>query len=230
MPFLLVGIGADDMFVMCNAVDQTDYKKTATERITDALSHAGPAITITSLTNCLAFAFGATSSLVALKSFCGFASITILMLYLTVMTMFLCMVVWDTRRVEKKTGECCGICSAICSETSIICCGGKCTSPKQKEYMGVEISEKAIAAMKAAEEKYDLATRQTLYASGTERCIGKCFAPCVLSTAGRIVLLILYAGFTALCCYGASEVEIFFDIEFFISENHAIAPYYEKTN
>ena len=63
MPFLLIGIGVDDMFVLCNAIDQTDIKKPANERIIEALSHAGPAITITSLTNVLAFAFGATTSL-----------------------------------------------------------------------------------------------------------------------------------------------------------------------
>ena len=27
MPFLLVGIGVNDMFVMCNAIDQVDLKK-----------------------------------------------------------------------------------------------------------------------------------------------------------------------------------------------------------
>lgn len=33
MPFLLIGIGCDDMFVICNAIDQTDLKAPAQERI-----------------------------------------------------------------------------------------------------------------------------------------------------------------------------------------------------
>ena len=96
IPFLLIGIGVDDMFVMCNAIDQTDLKHSAFIRIHKALGHSGPAITITSLTNALAFAFGALSSLEALKLFCLFASACIIFLYLLVMTVFLSVVVWDT--------------------------------------------------------------------------------------------------------------------------------------
>lgn len=132
MPFLLIGIGVDDMFVICNAVDQTDLKAPANERIKTALQHAGPSITITSLTNCLAFAFGALNSLTALRSFCLFASACIMMLYLLVMTVFLCVVVWDTERVGRKKGECCGLC--MCKMDSIFCCRGFFLSPKQRAY------------------------------------------------------------------------------------------------
>lgn len=128
MPFLLVGIGADDMFVICNSVDQTDIKHTTQERIITALGHSGPAITITSLTNALAFAFGSTTSLPALRSFCMFASVCIIMLYLLVMTFFLAVLVWDTRRVEKRWGECCTLCSVCLDEDTIVCCAGKLLS------------------------------------------------------------------------------------------------------
>lgn len=128
MPFLLLGIGVDDMFVLCNSVDQTDLNKPASERISEAVGHSGPAVTITSLTNCLAFAFGSANSLPALSSFCAFASVSILMLYFSAISIFLSVLVWDTERVYKKKGECCGLC--CCSEDVIICCGGYFTSPK----------------------------------------------------------------------------------------------------
>lgn len=70
LPFLLIGIGVDDMFVIANAVDQVPFSVSATDRLVIGMRHAGPSITITSFTNALAFFFGSTTSLLALKSFC----------------------------------------------------------------------------------------------------------------------------------------------------------------
>ena len=84
IPFLLLGVGVDDMFVLCNAIDQTPLHYTAEKRIQEAVKHAGPSITITSFTNALAFYFGSMTSLIAVRSFCIFATVCICMLYLTV--------------------------------------------------------------------------------------------------------------------------------------------------
>ena len=129
MPFLLIAIGIDDVFVLCNSVDQTALDQgedTAYKRIHEAIGHSGPAVTITSFTNILAFGLGAANSLEALSSFCLFASMCILMLYLSALTLFLSVLVWDTERVSKKRGECCGAC--MCKEDTPICCKGSCLS------------------------------------------------------------------------------------------------------
>ena len=186
------------------------------ERITDALGHSGPAITITSLTNALAFAFGGTTTLLALRSFCMFASVCIIMLFLLVNTVFLSVVVWDTRRVEGKTKECCGLC--MCDEDTFLCCGGKLASQKQREYSGIEISADEIAKRKADEQKYDAAIRTTLDASMAERMLGKYFAPIVLSKPGRIVFIVLYVILIAMMSYGASQVRVHFEVDYFISK------------
>jgi len=54
------------------------------------------------------------------------------MLYMVVMTVFLSVVVWDTERVGRKKGECCGL--FMCKQYSIFCCKGWCLSPKQIRY------------------------------------------------------------------------------------------------
>ena len=60
------------------------------------------------------------------------------MLYFLVITIFLAVLVWDTRRVEKKMHECCGAC--CCAENTFLCCGSRLASPKQRDYSGIEES------------------------------------------------------------------------------------------
>lgn len=128
MPFLLIGIGVDDMFVIANAVDQLPFSHSAADRLAIAMKHAGPSISITSLTNALAFFFGSTTSLIALRSFCQFACCCVLMLYITVIFIFVPAMIWDTKRVESKKADCMGLC--CCTEDSTICCKGKFLSDK----------------------------------------------------------------------------------------------------
>ena len=99
----------------------------------EALSHAGPAIPITSLTTASAFALGMMSSLEALRSFCLFATVCIVVQYLSMMTLFLAAVVWDTQRVSNFRKDCLGAC--CCAEDSIFFCKGKLVSQAQREYL-----------------------------------------------------------------------------------------------
>jgi Niemann-Pick C1 protein len=98
LPFLLLGIGVDDMFVICNAVDQTDINKPTLDRIQEAFAHAGPSITLTSMTDAIAFFCGSSSSIMALKSFCVFAGLSIAMLFYGIITIFSAVLVFDMRR------------------------------------------------------------------------------------------------------------------------------------
>ena len=66
LPFMLMGLGVDDIFVMMASWDQVlDYEpnrsKPLTERVAMMLSHAGAAITVTSFTDVVAFIIGAST-------------------------------------------------------------------------------------------------------------------------------------------------------------------------
>ena len=109
------------------------------------MAHAGPSITITSFTNALAFYFGSTTKLPALSDFCIFACLCVICLYLSVLTIFVSIMAFDTKRINNRKSECCGLC--CCSEDSRICCKGYFLSDKQKEHSGLEeISKKEAAA------------------------------------------------------------------------------------
>ena len=83
LPFLLLGLGIDDTFIIVNAYhnelekDPEHQKTDIPTKISNALGHAGVSITVTSISDIAAFLIGATTILPALSSFCIYASIGI---------------------------------------------------------------------------------------------------------------------------------------------------------
>ena len=63
LPFLLLGIGVDDMFVIVQSLDNLDRVdgESAEERVGKAMKHAGVSILVTSVTDALTFFIGSTT-------------------------------------------------------------------------------------------------------------------------------------------------------------------------
>ena len=122
LPFMLLGLGVDDMFVIVTCIDQTPQSWSPEKRFHVGLKHAGPSITITSLTDAIAFFLGSFTTLPALKSFCMFAAFCTITLYISFLTIFSPFFLYDLRRMHDRKGDCCGLCH--CKEDTSICCKG----------------------------------------------------------------------------------------------------------
>ncbi|XP_011338785.1 NPC1-like intracellular cholesterol transporter 1 isoform X2 [Ooceraea biroi] len=107
LPFLLLGLGIDDIFVF-NAswrqvhTHRSNLKKPLAERIGLALGHAGSAISVTSLTDVVAFIIGASTILPSLQSFCIYAAVGVFVTFLLQITFFIGCFTLDVRRIEQK--------------------------------------------------------------------------------------------------------------------------------
>ncbi|XP_067211817.1 patched domain-containing protein 3-like isoform X2 [Linepithema humile] len=110
LPFLLLGIGVDDMFVIMQSLEtmsETDKTLDIPARIAKSIQMSGMSITVTSFTNMVAFAIGMTTVMPFLKSFCMFAAMGILFLYIYEIMFFVSCLVFDERRLAAKRDGCC---------------------------------------------------------------------------------------------------------------------------
>lgn len=129
LPFLLLGLGVDDMFVIAISYDLTDSSLPIPERLGRSLSHAGASITVTSLTDFLAFCIGGTTTLPALRMFCFYAGVGILLILIFQVFLFSAMLAIDERFKASQRNDCLCCCSG-CPECCACCpCNGVPVSP-----------------------------------------------------------------------------------------------------
>jgi len=104
LPFIGLGIGIDDMFVIVQCL--FNIKKTEgsdlgiDESIGSALKHAGVSITITTLTDVFAFGVGAITRMPGLQSFCVCTSIALAAIYLLQISFFTAFLAIDETRIK----------------------------------------------------------------------------------------------------------------------------------
>lgn len=132
LPFILLGIGVDDAFVIVNAFNRERNVPRSKEDDDDlikrcgrALARAGASITVTSLTDLVAFGISASSALPALASFCAYAAFGILFLWIFASTFFSATMVLDERRQRDNRREC-------------LCCLTRKTPMEEDEDTGFE--------------------------------------------------------------------------------------------
>lgn len=108
IPFLLMGIGIDDMFVIVQShvnVEQSDpvWKTMPIDKIVgETLKHAGVAITITSVTDLVVFLIGGSTVLPALKSFCIFCAFGVFFVYILQAVLFTAFLSLDIERIRQN--------------------------------------------------------------------------------------------------------------------------------
>uniref|UniRef100_A0A336MLU8 CSON014057 protein n=1 Tax=Culicoides sonorensis TaxID=179676 RepID=A0A336MLU8_CULSO len=102
LPFLLMGLGVDDMFVIMAVWRKQEgavKEKPLEERMGIMLMTAGASITITSITDIMAFIVGGLAAMPILQSFCLYSAISIFIMYLFVITFFVAIFTLDEKRV-----------------------------------------------------------------------------------------------------------------------------------
>lgn len=103
LPFLLMGLGIDDMFVInaCwKTVCESDSKKSLPVKVGLTMKHAGVSIVITSFTDIVALLIGAITILPSLKSFCIYAAVGVFFIFCFSVTFYVAIFTLDLKRME----------------------------------------------------------------------------------------------------------------------------------
>ncbi|KAJ6224071.1 hypothetical protein RDWZM_002616 [Blomia tropicalis] len=87
-PFLMLGVGMDDAFVLLAAWRRTSTSMTVSERMGHTYAEAAVSITITSLTNFISFMIGIITPFPSVRIFCIYTSVAVLFTYAYHITFF----------------------------------------------------------------------------------------------------------------------------------------------
>ena len=94
------GIGLDDMYILVSSWRFTSVQSPLEQRVDATLRDAAVSITITSLTDALAFAVGTVSTFRSVQLFCGYCLAGVVFCYIYQVTFTLAVIVLDGRREQ----------------------------------------------------------------------------------------------------------------------------------
>lgn len=109
-PFLILAIGADNMFMIVRAEREvTPHVTDIPERIGYALKRVGPSIFVTVICRSIVFFIGLLTDIPVLNNFCLVAGLGMIVDFLLVMTMFVGALSIDLKRIENQRADlfCC---------------------------------------------------------------------------------------------------------------------------
>ena len=106
IPFLALAIGVDNMCILAHTLQCEDVNTALPIRVGNALSSAGPSITLAASAEVLAFLAGVLTGMPACTTFALFAAITVLIDYVFQVTAFVAMLHLDEQRIKNLRMDC----------------------------------------------------------------------------------------------------------------------------
>jgi len=106
IPFLVLAVGVDNIFILVHCFGRFDRAIPPEERSAMALSEVGPSITLCALSETVAFALGGIVSMPAVYNFAAFSAVAVFTDFLLQVTVFVALLTLDARRVESNRLDC----------------------------------------------------------------------------------------------------------------------------
>ncbi|XP_041102487.1 patched domain-containing protein 3-like [Polyodon spathula] len=203
-PFLILGIGVDDMFIMISCWQQTKVHDSVADRLAETYKEAAVSITITTLTDVLAFYIGIMTPFRSVQSFCLYTGTAVLFCYLYNITFFGAFLALNGKR-EKGNRHwlmCMKVeqnCPAGHSKGYSVCCVGG-----------------AYDANTGCEKEQPVSVFFKRY-----------YGPFLTNTWTKVFVVLLYGGYLASSIYGCLQLQEGVDLRNLAYDGSYVVNYYD---
>ncbi|CAI5438384.1 unnamed protein product [Caenorhabditis angaria] len=202
MPFLSLTIGIDDTFLMLAAWHETDRSLSYQKRIETSMRHAAVSISITTLTDALAFLIGSFAPLPAVIYFCYYSSAAIVSIFFYCMTMFVAVLALQGKREELNQH------SVLGCETIDINQYETCSKSEKHWKLGThKISDFETNNNNNIKDENQESTRMWY-----QQFFEDNYAPFIANSKVAFFSLFLYFGYLSLSWNGVQNLKIGFDL------------------
>jgi len=106
-PYVMVGIGLDDTFIITGAFARQDPSKPLVDRIEHVMKEVGISITVSTLTTFVAFFLGSLATIPGVRWFCFYAAPTVMIDFIYQLSFFVAVLAFDDRRMNANRIDCC---------------------------------------------------------------------------------------------------------------------------
>jgi hypothetical protein len=121
LPFILLAMGVDSLFLLVASFDETEWSDVTNARGGQMMAIAGLPLTFNALTLLVTFACGAITFLPAVREFCLWALIGVTALFLLQLSLIAALAVCDGRRQKGERLDC----FLCCFQSCCGCCEGE---------------------------------------------------------------------------------------------------------
>ncbi|ROL41333.1 Patched domain-containing protein 3 [Anabarilius grahami] len=199
-PFLILGIGVDDMFIMISCWQKTEVNKAVEIRLAETYKEAGVSIAITTLTDVLAFYIGLMTPFRSVQSFCMYTSTALLFCYIFNITFFgACLALNGRREKDNRHWLTCMKVPEATGDDGGCCVGGAYDKNTHKEFeMPVNSFFKNY------------------------------YGPFLTRVWVKTLVCLIYAGYLGVSIYGCFKMQEGLDVKNLATDGSYVGSYYDK--
>ncbi|NXX22889.1 PTHD3 protein, partial [Podargus strigoides] len=209
-PFLILGVGVDDMFIMIASWEGSSRKKKSDvkSRLAETYAEAALSVTITTLTDVLAFFIGTWTAFPSVRSFCLYTGTAFVFCYMYTMTFFGAVIVLNHKREERNRHWL--TCMPVGADKDPAknscwynaCCIGNCSKQSSQP--------ESVHPMSTFFEKY--------------------YGPFFTNKWIKPLVVLLYGVYLGGSIYGCTQIREGIDLRNLASDDSYVVPYYDDDN